>query len=160
MVTFYKPEQTYLSGSKTLAREYYISPEVFAAETERIFLKRWFCAGHVSRIPNSGDYYLLDAYQENIIILRDQAGEVRAFYNVCRHRGTRVCEEAEGHLSKSIQCPYHAWTYGLDGKLIGAPLMKDVEDFNRDEYPLHTVGLHIWQGFIFLNLSAAAVPFE
>jgi len=160
MVTFYKPEQTFLSGSKTLAREYFVSPEIFAAETERIFTRRWFCAGHVSRIPNTGDYFLLDAYEENIIILRDQAGEVRAFYNVCRHRGTRVCEGAEGRLSKSIQCPYHAWTYGLDGKLIGAPLMKDVGDFNKDEYPLHTVHLHIWQGLIFLNLAGSPEPFE
>ena len=143
MVTYSRPEQTYLTGSKTLAREYFVSPEVFAAENERVFSRRWFCAGHVSRIPETGDFFLLDAYGENIIVLRDQAGEVRAFYNVCRHRGTRVCEEAEGRLSKSIQCPYHAWTYSLDGKLIGAPLMKDVEDFDKNEYPLHTLRLKV-----------------
>src|SRR5215208_1270155 len=132
MVTFYKPEQTFLSGSKTLAREYYLSPEIFAEEQERIFTKQWFCAGHVSRISNSGDYFVLDAHAESLIILRDHNGEIRAFHNVCRHRGTYMCEESEGRFSKSIQCPYHAWTYSLDGRLIGAPLMKGVQDFNKD----------------------------
>jgi glycine betaine catabolism A len=160
MVTFYKPEQTFLSGSKTLAREYYLSPEIFAAEQERIFTKGWFCAGHVSRIPNGGDYFVQDAFGEGIIILRDHNEEVRAFYNVCRHRGTYMCEESEGRFSKSIQCPYHAWTYSLDGRLIGAPLMKGVEDFNREEFPLHAVHLRVWEGFIFLNLAAAPQPFE
>lgn len=160
MVTFYKPEQTFLSGSKTLAREYYLSPEIFAAEQERIFTKQWFCAGHVSRIPEAGDYFLLDAFGESLIILRDHDEEIRAFYNVCRHRGTSMCEESEGRFSKSIQCPYHAWTYSLDGRLIGAPLMKGVEDFNKDEYPLHAVDLRIWEGFVFLNLAAAPEPFE
>ena len=160
MVTYYRPEQTFLSGSKTLAREYYVSPEVFAREVDRIFTRRWFCAGPTSRIPSAGDYFLIDAIGENVILVRDQGGEVRAFYNVCRHRGTRMCEETEGHLSKSIQCPYHAWTYSLDGKLIGAPLMKDVEDFNREHYPLHTVPMQIWQGFIFLSFAASPEPFE
>lgn len=160
MVTFYKPEQTFLSGSKTLAREYYLSPGIFAAEQERIFTRQWFCAGHVSRIPGSGDYFLLDAFGESIIILRDHDEEIRAFYNVCRHRGTSMCEESEGRFSKSIQCPYHAWTYSLDGKLIGAPLMKGVEDFNREEFPLHAVHLQVWEGFVFLNLAVAPEPFE
>ena len=132
MNTFFKPEQIFLTGSRTLSREYYLSAEIFASEIEHIFTRSWFCAGHVSRLPEAGDFFVLDAYGENIIILRDQNGEICAFYNVCRHRGTRMCEEKEGRFSKSIQCPYHAWTYSLDGKLIGAPLMKDVVDFNKD----------------------------
>jgi Rieske 2Fe-2S family protein len=160
MATFHKTAETFLTGSLTLERESYVSPEVFAAETEGIFMQRWFCAGHVSRIPAAGDYFVLDAYGESLIVLRDAAGEVRAFYNVCRHRGTRMCEESEGHLNKSIQCPYHAWTYGLDGKLIGAPLMKGVQDFNKDEFPLHAVNLHLWEGFIFLSLAEVPGAFE
>ena len=118
-------------------------------------------AGHVSdRVPDAGDYFIRDAHGESIIILRDQNGEIQAFYNVCRHRGTHMCEESEGRFSKSIQCPYHAWTYSLDGKLIGAPLMKGVEDFNRDEFSLHVVNLQIWEGFIFLNLAKSPEPFE
>ena len=123
MAAFFKPEQTFLGGSRTLGREYYLSPEIFAKEIEQIFTRSWFCGGHVNRIPNAGDYFVLDAYGESIIILRDQKQEIRAFYNVCRHRGTHMCEEVEGKFSKTIQCPYHAWTYSLDGKLIGAPLM-------------------------------------
>jgi Rieske 2Fe-2S family protein len=160
MVTYYKTEQSFLSGSKTLAREYYLSSEIFQAEQERIFTRQWFCAGHVSRIPSPGDYFVLEAYGESIIILRNPGKEIRAFYNVCRHRGTHMCEAAEGHFSKSIQCPYHAWTYSLDGRLIGAPLMKGVQDFNKEEFPLHAVPLQIWEGFIFLNFAASPDPFK
>ena len=96
----------------------------------------WICAGHHSRIPNAGDYFLLNIFDESLIILRDRQGQVRAFYNVCRHRGTRICEQAEGRFSGSLQCSYHAWTYGLDGKLIGAPFMKEVKDFRWEDYPL------------------------
>jgi len=160
MNTFFKPEQIFLTGSRTLSREYYLSAEIFASEIEHIFTRSWFCAGHVSRLPEAGDFFVLDAYGENIIILRDQNGEICAFYNVCRHRGTRMCEEKEGRFSKSIQCPYHAWTYSLDGKLIGAPLMKDVVDFNKEDYPLHAVYMYVWQGFIFLNLDKSAQPFD
>ena len=74
---------------------------------------------------------------ESLIILRDRDGELRAFFNVCRHRGTRLCTEASGHFSETIQCPYHAWTYTTDGRLIGAPHMQDVEGFDKRDYPLH-----------------------
>ncbi len=160
MATFFKPEQTFLTGSKTLSREYYLSTEIFTKEIEQIFTCHWFCAGHVSRIPNRGDYFLVNAFDEGMIVLHDQIGEIRAFYNVCRHRGTHMCEETEGRFSKTIQCPYHAWTYSLDGKLIGAPLMKDVADFNKEDFPLHAVNLHVWEGFIFLNLAKSHEPFE
>lgn len=160
MATYFKTEQTYQPGSKTLAREYYTSPEIFAAETERIFSQRWLCAGHVSRIPQPGDYFLLEAFGESILLVRGEQAKVHAYYNVCRHRGTRMCEQAEGRFGKSIQCPYHAWTYALDGSLIGAPLMKDADGFDKADFPLHTVKMRIWEGFIFLNLSDSPQPFE
>ncbi len=160
MGTYLKSEQSFHTGSKTLAREYYTSPEIFAEEIERIFTRQWFCAGHLSRIPVAGDYFLVEAFGESIIVLHDQNDEIRAFYNVCRHRGTHMCEENEGRFGKSIQCPYHAWTYGLDGSLIGAPLMKDVEDFNKEEFPLYAVHLQLWEGFIFLNLAKSSEKFE
>jgi Rieske 2Fe-2S family protein len=87
---------------------------------DRIFMSDWYCAGHASRIPNPGEYFLLNVFNESLIVVRDKQGGIRAFYNVCRHRGTRICEEGEGRFSGSIQCSYHAWTYGLDGRLIGA----------------------------------------
>lgn len=161
MATFQKTNETYVSGSLTLPQKYYVSDEIFAQEREQIFKKYWTCAGHQSRIPDPGDYFLLDLFGESLIVLRDKSGRVRAFYNVCRHRGTRICEEEQGRFRGSIQCSYHAWTYGLDGKLIGAPFMKDVEGFHWEDFPLRPAPVHVWEGFIFVHLGGQAPePFE
>ena len=90
---------------------------------------------------------------ESIIITSNAAGTVNAFYNVCRHRGTKLCTDAEGSFAGSIQCPYHAWTYDLDGALIGAPHMDEVPHFEKADYPLHRVHADVWDGHIFINLS-------
>jgi Rieske 2Fe-2S family protein len=153
MVTYHKTSDTFIAGSMTLPQEYYASEEVFEREKERIFSGYWACAGHQSRIPNPGNYFLLNLFDESLIILRDKDGRIRAFYNVCRHRGTRICEAVEGQFSNTIQCTYHAWTYGLDGKLIGAPFMKEVEGFRWEDYPLHPAPVEIWEGFIFVYLG-------
>src|SRR6185436_14360242 len=96
------------------------------------------CAGCAGDIPTEGDYFLREFGGESIIVVRPAPDTVRAFYNVCRHRGTRICAVGEGTFSGRIQCPYHAWTYGLDGRLLGAPHM-DESSFNPEEYPLHEV---------------------
>jgi Rieske 2Fe-2S family protein len=93
-----------------------------------------------------------------LIVVRDQKLAVRGFYNVCRHRGTRLKEDNCGHVA-AIQCPYHAWTYGLDGRLIGAPHMDDVEGFDRADYSLNSVNLGLFEGFIFVNLEANSYAF-
>ena len=108
--------------------------------------------GHQSQIAGNGDYFTSEVAGESLIIVRDKSGEVHGFYNVCRHRGTRLCEDQSGH-SSAIQCPYHAWTYGLDGRLIGAPHMDDVPGFDKAEHSLHAVNLALWEGFIFVNLA-------
>ena len=153
MVTYHKTSDTFIAGSMTLPQKYYTSDEVFNIEMERIFNKYWICVGHRSRIPEPGDYFLFNLFGESLIILRDRENQIRAFYNVCRHRGTRICKSAEGQFSNSIQCSYHAWTYGLDGKLLGAPFMKDVEGFRWEEYPLRPAPVELWDGFIFIHLS-------
>jgi glycine betaine catabolism A len=84
---------------------------------------------------------------------------VRGFYNVCRHRGTRLCEEKNGH-TPAIQCPYHAWTYGLNGRLVGAPHMDKVQGFDKAEYSLHAIKLALWEGFILVNLADGPSPLE
>src|SRR5207249_3907635 len=94
-----------------------------------------------------------------LIVTRDKKGEIRGFYNVCRHRGTRLCEQQSGH-SSTIQCPYHAWTYALDGRLIGAPHMDEVLEFEKAKYALHPVKLGLWEGFIFVNLTKKPRPLE
>lgn len=153
MATFHKTDETYNIGSMTLPQKYYTSDDIFTQEKERVFNKSWNCTGHQSRIPNVGDYFLLTLFSESIIILRDNENDIRAFYNVCRHRGTRICESAEGKFNNSIQCPYHAWTYGLDGKLIGAPFMNDVAGFRWEDYPLRAAPVELWEGFIFIYLG-------
>ncbi len=158
MPTFLKTTESYRQGARTLPGRYYTAPEVLTLDQERIFSRRWICVGRVETISAPGDYVLAEIAGESIIVLRDQAGERRAFYNVCRHRGTRLCEAPSGRLSETIQCPYHAWTYALDGRLIGAPHMHEVERFDKKAYPLHAVALAEWEGFLFLNLDPAAEP--
>src|SRR5919198_5710400 len=137
MPPFHKTVETYRQGARTLPGRYYTSPDVFAEEAERIGLRHWHCVGRADELAGPGAYFLRQLAGESLIVLRDSGGEPRAFYNVCRHRGTRLCEEAEGRLSETIQCPYHAWTYRLDGRLIGAPHMAEVEGFDKSDYPLN-----------------------
>jgi phenylpropionate dioxygenase-like ring-hydroxylating dioxygenase large terminal subunit len=156
MITvFRKTVETFAAGVKTLPQRYFISPEVFAEEQNRIFSKQWVLVGHESQLAEAGDYFMTEVAGESLIIVRDKGGEVHGFYNVCRHRGTRLREDRNGHLS-AIQCPYHAWTYGLDGRLIGAPHMDQVPGFDKADYSLHAVNLALWEGFIFVNLTDAS----
>ena len=142
---------------KTLPGRYYTDPEIFRRELETFFCQMWFCAGRTERISNAGEYFLCVIAGESVIVTRDTSGALRAFYNVCRHRGTRICAEEHGKFSGRIQCPYHGWTYALDGKLLGAPHM-DETLFRREEYPLHAVHSEIWDGHIFLNLAPHPRP--
>ncbi|MDR3385964.1 MAG: aromatic ring-hydroxylating dioxygenase subunit alpha [Rudaea sp.] len=146
-------------GQHTLAREYFVSNDIFAAEHERIFLRSWLLAGHVSQLQEPGSYFLFEIEHESVIVLRDGAGEIRAFHNHCRHRGSRLCRETSGVLGAAIQCPYHAWSYGLDGALRNVPMMNDVAGFDAADYPLHRVALTNWQGFLFVNLADQPLAF-
>ena len=125
-------------SARTLPQEYFVSTEVFEEEHQKIFSKHWVLVGHDAEVEKPGDYFVREVAGESIIVVRDKNDVVRAFYNVCRHRGTRLCEEASGHAS-AIQCPYHAWTYGLDGRLVGAPHMDEVRGFDRNDYSLWAV---------------------
>jgi Rieske 2Fe-2S family protein len=152
ITAFRRTPEVFSGGAKSLPREYFVSPEVFAEEQERIFSKNWLLVGHQSQIAKPGDFFLATVAGESLIVIRDSRFEIRGFYNVCRHRGTRLKEDACGHVP-AIQCPYHAWTYALDGRLIGAPHMDEVQGFDKADYPLHPAGLGLWEGFIFVNLN-------
>ena len=143
--------------ARTLPSEYFTDAHQFEREIERFYFGRWICAGRAERIPNPGDYFLCDVVGESIIVTRSFDGSVRAFFNVCRHRGTRMCTAVEGSFDGRIRCPYHGWTYGLDGNLIGAPHM-DGAGFSRSDYPLHQVQVDDWEGHLFLSFGASAVP--
>jgi Rieske 2Fe-2S family protein len=152
---FRKTTETFRTGAKSLAQRYFVSPEIFAQEQEQIFSEHWLLVGHQNRLKKPGDFFLATIAGESVIVVRDPKSEVRAFYNVCSHRGTRLKEDAYGH-SSTIQCPYHAWTYALDGRLVGAPHMDDVPGFDKADYSLHRVNLDLWEGFIFVNLRDAS----
>jgi Rieske 2Fe-2S family protein len=129
---------------------------------ERMLLRHWFCAGHVSSIPRAGDFLVVDLGPESVIIVRNSAGEVRALLNVCRHRGSRLCAGRAGKAqSARLTCPYHAWTYDLDGNLLAARQMPDA--FRREDFSLKSLPVRLMEGLIFttfakdpLDLGAAA----
>jgi Rieske 2Fe-2S family protein len=149
---FRKTAATFQPGAETLPQRYFVSAEIFAEESEKIFASNWVLVGHQSQLAKPGDYFLAAIAGESLIVVKDQRSTIRAFYNVCRHRGARLCEAKNGHLS-AIQCPYHAWTYALDGRLLGAPHMDETPGFNKAEYPLTPARLGLWEGFIFVNLD-------
>lgn len=147
------------SVAKTLPARYYTDPQLFREELERFYCQSWVCAGRAEQVGKPGDYFLRELAGESIILTRDREHKIRAFYNVCRHRGTKLVTEREGSFSGRIQCGYHGWTYGLDGKLIGAPHM-DEDGFCREDYPLNKVQAAEWDGHIFINLNPEAEPLE
>ena len=157
MRTFHRAEAPV--GAKTLDGVWYTSPSVFEVEQDRIFGGSWIAAGREEQVPAAGDYFLVEVAGESLIVTRDTRGTLHAFYNVCRHRGTRLCTEARGHFKSSIQCPYHAWTYGTDGSLQVARNMEGAEDFKCADYPLREARLGIFEGFIFVCLDENASSF-
>jgi len=141
----------------TLHRDFYFSDKIFEEEKERIFCREWFCAGREEDLPAPGDYVCLDLAGESILVVRTRHGSLAAYYNVCRHRGSRLLSEPKGSLAGSIRCPYHAWTYNLDGSLRTAPYLDEQNGFTRAELGLHPVAVQSWAGSFFLNLSPSEV---
>lgn len=146
------------AGVLTLPARHYTDPAHFQKELERIHFDMWLCAGRAEQLPGPGSYVRRDVGNASVIVLRDERGGLAAFHNVCRHRGTLLCKEEAGTLAGRIQCPYHAWTYGLDGALVNAPHMEKVEGFRAADYPLARVAVETWDGHVFINLSERPVP--
>ena len=134
----------------SLPQAVYTDPVCFDADMARLMRDQWFLVDHASRIAKPGDYFLTQIGAESVIVTRNRAGEVKAFYNACRHRGSRVCLEREGSR-RTFTCPYHAWTYDLDGALRSAQHMP--EDFDRSQHGLKPVGVGEFEGLIFLNFA-------
>ncbi len=142
----------------SLPQAFYTDDAVFAADMDNIISQKWIVAGHVSSVPNKGDYFLFKIGGEQIIIIRENADNVRAFFNVCRHRGSTICQASSGNAPKLV-CPYHAWTYGLDGRLLAARMMPD--DFDKADNGLLGCHIRIFHGLIFINMSEdAPVDFD
>ena len=160
MTSFLKAAQIGTAGAFTLPGHFYTSPAVFRQEQVRVFGRQWLCAGRSEQIPQPGDYFVRGVGTESVLITRGQDGAARAFHNVCRHRGTRLCEEGAGRFKSAIRCPYHAWVYALDGRLLAAPSMEALDGFAPSDYPLHSVALAEWEGFLFVSLADGPQPFE
>jgi glycine betaine catabolism A len=151
---------------KSLPSSCYLTEEFFARERELIFCREWFLAGREEQLPDAGDYLVLNVAGESILVVRAKDGALKAHYNVCRHRGARLCPSLEDAADSNslelsggvvgasgIRCPYHQWTYALDGKLLNAPYLKESECLRKEELSLYPVGVETWGGFFFLNLS-------
>jgi glycine betaine catabolism A len=145
--------------ARTLPARYYVDPEIFRRELQAIHHDMWLHAGRAEHLEAPGSYFLMRFAGVNLIVLRDEQGEVAAFHNTCRHRGTLLCKAGSGRLPGRIQCSYHAWTYGLDGRLRSAPLMEKVSGFREEDYSLGRVATALWDGHVFVNLGEKPLPF-
>ncbi|WP_050928188.1 aromatic ring-hydroxylating oxygenase subunit alpha [Aestuariivita boseongensis] len=157
---FEKPDLGRLIASqvpgRSLDQAFYLSPGVFAADTARIFHQDWHLAGHISELPEPGNYLLFDMLGESVIVVRGQDGALHAHANVCRHRGSRLCLEPRGSV-KRFTCPYHAWSYEVDGQLFNARQLDAGED--RDALSLKPVAVELFEGLIYVSLSDQPASF-
>ncbi len=144
-----------LSEASTLPAEAFTSPELYQRETEQLFSREWLCAGRVDQVPEPGDYMALDLLGDLLVVVRGKDGVVRVLSRVCRHRAAELVQGAGN--ARSFQCPYHRWTFQLDGQLIGAPHM-DGADFDRTGCRLPEIRSEIWEGWIFVNFDDNAEP--
>jgi len=145
-------------GTTTLPAGYYTSPAYFAREQERLFRQLWLFVGRDDDAPSAGRYVTHRIAGAEVLIVRDEAGTLRAFHNVCRHRGTLLCPDAAGQVLGFVQCPYHSWTYRLDGVLYKAPHMERVSGFRVDDWPLLPIALDTWDGNVFIHLGDPSGP--
>ena len=134
----------------SLDQRFYKDESIFDLEKRHIFYDSWIFIGHESQIPNKGDYFVYKLLDEEIIVLRNKENEVKAFFNVCRHRGSRICLEKSGNTSR-FSCPYHSWTYNLDGKLLAAKSLR--EGIDKSTLGLHTCNIASVSGMLLINLS-------
>lgn len=145
-----------VSEATALPPEVYTSEEFLAFERRALFDHEWLCVGVASAVPNPGDWFTATVNDEPVIVARGKDGEVRAMSAVCQHRAMQVCE-GKGN-NTTFTCPYHRWSYGLDGRLLGAPAMERTEGFQKSEWGLPQLKVELWQGFVFVNLDPDAAP--
>ncbi len=149
----YQPD---LSLATTIPARWYTDPAMLPAEEQRVFGCTWQLVGRLEQVRNPGDFFTCSVVDEPLVVTRDTAGQLHAFYNVCRHRAGSVAEGCGQR--KTLQCSYHAWTYGLDGRLLSTPEFEGVRDFDRAAYGLRSVRVDSWGPFVFVNLDADAAP--
>ena len=145
----------------TISREIFVNEAIYREELERVFARAWLFVGHESQIPGSGDFAVSGMGEESVILCRDRAGEVHVFLNSCRHRGMKVCRYDEGNTAV-FTCPYHGWSYGTDGRLVGVPFFRDAyhSNLDRGQWGLVEVAqLCNYKGSVWTTWDPAAPPF-
>jgi phenylpropionate dioxygenase-like ring-hydroxylating dioxygenase large terminal subunit len=140
----------------SLEQSFYTDPTLHDIDTERVFMHHWLCAGHVSRIPHPGDYFTCPVANESIVVIRGDDERIHALFNVCRHRGSRICVHETGHATKLV-CPYHQWVYDSDGSLIHA--RHTPAGFDLSGFDLHRAHCRVAEGLIFINLASKPAEF-
>jgi len=145
-------------ASKTPPGSFYTDESLFRKELEELYYRSWMNLGREDQIAQPGDFFTREIGGESVLVVRGTDGIARAFYNVCRHRGTRLVEEAAGTKLRSIVCPYHSWTYTPEGRLAGAPHTESLVGFDKEESGLFEVRLELWGGFVWANLDLQAAP--
>lgn len=140
----------------TLPSKYYFDQDIFDREAETIYFPSWHFVCHRSEIENPGDFIKFDLLEQSVLVVRGEDGAVHAYHNVCQHRGARLIEERRGTIKKLIVCPYHAWSYALDGCLRNAPRTENLQDFDRSKISLKAVRVEELAGFYFINMDPDA----
>jgi glycine betaine catabolism A len=144
----------------TLPGHFYTDSDIFTLEQEKLFERMWFCAVRAADLGKPGAFKTVQVGRESVIVTRSRSGEIRAFLNVCAHRGARLCVDESGEVKRAFQCPYHAWTYDLDGKLIAAPNLTKMPDIDRIQYGLRSVAVREWLGYVWLSLADEPPSFD
>ncbi|MHB1930611.1 MAG: aromatic ring-hydroxylating oxygenase subunit alpha [Acidimicrobiales bacterium] len=142
----------------TLPGEAYASPAVHVRERERIFARSWLCVARADVVEEPGRPYVTEVAGESVLVVRDRGGTLRGHLNVCRHRGSRVCPDGVSGPVGHLRCPYHGWTYDLQGHLVAAPNMKDMPDLAKERHGLRAVAVTTWAGYLWVCLDASAPP--
>ena len=143
---------------KTMPSRFFFDRDVFEAEKREIFFKSWHCVAHINELSEPGSFVTQDIFEQSVLVVGGRDGAVRAFHNVCQHRGNRLLSQRRGKLSTVIRCPYHSWCYGHDGSLRSAPRSETLKDFDKSLYGLKPVKVETFAGFVFVNLYANAEP--
>ena len=137
--------------AKSIPPSMYHDTNIYDLEVERLFHKDWICIGRLEEIPKVGDYICRDIIGSEVFVIRQRNQSVKAFANVCLHRCASLLK-GNGHVTR-ISCPYHSWTYGLDGQLIGAPFMDRTPNFDKNKFKLKELKCDIWEGFVYVSLD-------
>lgn len=144
--------------SFTVPSRYYLDPEIYEAEKEAVFYRSWQLVGHVSRLAETGSYVRVDVQDQGVLVIKGRDGDIRAFYNVCQHRGHEMVKDDAGRLKNLMVCPYHAWAYDFEGALVRARNTEDLPDFDKCNFSLKPVRLEVLADFVYVNLDPDAEP--